>query len=72
MKYRIYTSRHDVSETVYSEFEAVDDKAATTELKIVSALPSNQWDRMRLVAVEQVEKTRPVAVNENLQRVLDS
>jgi hypothetical protein len=71
-KYRIYTSRFDINETVYKSFTANDDKAAKKEFKKISGDPSNAWDRMRMVCVETVEKTRKVAVNENLQKVLDS
>lgn len=72
MKYRIYSSRFDITEHIYSEFEAENDKEAITKFHTEEKHPSNSWDRMRMVCVTQIEQTRPVTHNARMQKALDS
>ncbi len=72
MKYRVYSSREDITEHVYCEFNEENDSAAKKKFDAIAANPNMAWERLSMVCVEQVEKTRPVAVNDVLQRVLDS
>ncbi len=72
-KYRIYTGRFDIRETVYMEFEAPTDAAAATKFAAIAAEPSNAWDNMRVICIDKpaiAEVSHHVAYNENMVRYL--
>ncbi len=50
-RYEIYSSRFDISESLYSAFRVNTDEEAIKKLETLKAMESNSWDRMRLIAV---------------------
>ena len=57
LTYRVMDGRDDIPEKVYAKFEARDDDEAKRCFEKYKNKPSLAWDQLRLVRVDQVEKT---------------
>jgi hypothetical protein len=59
-KYRVMNGRFDRPETLYTTFQARSDEEAKERFEEYKSEPSLQWDRLRLVRVDQEEITSNV------------